>query len=190
MSASNVTVHAKDSEKGIWAIRVERRYNGELAVGEVEVLQQDAPGAEHAPHAALAASRAWMALAERLLARGVRDSGATVDKSNGKSNMGSDMGGDKNDTTKKGADTDAGNKDIDGAIFCIQQGLEELGDSYSNSEIIPIKDDTDLKLAKAEDLLRQGRTEDGARMMLRVLQTRIALYVDLHKKHGKVRVIK
>jgi hypothetical protein len=169
LSAANVTVEAKDSEKEIWVITVERGYEGESAAGEVEVSQHDAPGVESAPHVALAASRAWLALAKKLLARSGRDNGATGGKDKRKSNMGSDA---------------------EGAMSCIRQGLEELGDSYSNSELMPIKDDTRLKLARARELVRQGRAEDGVRMMLRVLETRIGLYVELHKKHGKVRVIK
>lgn len=47
-----------------WLIRAERERNGHTASGQVVMIQNTAPTAANAPHAALAGARAWLALAQ------------------------------------------------------------------------------------------------------------------------------
>ena len=68
--------------------------------------------------------------------------------------------------------------DAEAAISCAHKGLEELGDSYSDPLIL---DDTELKLAAAEDRIDSGHKEDGAVTMLAVLAGRLSMYKNLHK---------
>lgn len=72
-------------------------------------------------------------------------------------------------------------KDVEGAIACAQAGLEELGSAY----MVPlIRDDTEIKLLVAEERLQEGHLEDGAQMMLRILESRLLLYAAQRKTLG------
>jgi len=68
--------------------------------------------------------------------------------------------------------------DSEGAIACAQNGLAELGENYASSTVT---DDTSLSLLLAEDQIKQGRSEAGARRLLNVLRERIGLYEELHE---------
>lgn len=63
------------------------------------------------------------------------------------------------------------------AVRCAEQGLEALGDEYAPPGV---EDDTQLKLLAAQEQLRQGRDEAGARVMLRMLEERTTLYARRH----------
>lgn len=67
---------------------------------------------------------------------------------------------------------------IDNAISCAQSGLDELGSDYASPLV---DDDTELKLLAASERIENGHSEDGARVMLRVLRIRTELYKELHK---------
>ncbi|BAZ32222.1 hypothetical protein NIES4074_47240 [Cylindrospermum sp. NIES-4074] len=69
-------------------------------------------------------------------------------------------------------------KDIAAAISCAQAGLDELGSDYASPLIV---DDTKMKLLIAEERIQEGHAEDGAKIMLRMLNTRTELYRNLHK---------
>jgi hypothetical protein len=69
--------------------------------------------------------------------------------------------------------------DAKGAIACAHSGLEELGDDYFELGG-DVEDDTGQKLLAAEALIERGREEDGARLMLRMLESRLGMYADLH----------
>ena len=71
--------------------------------------------------------------------------------------------------------------DAESAIACAEKGLEELGKDYAGPGI---KDDTRQKLLAAQDLIEHGRTEDGARLMLRMLKTREALWKQRRSDRG------
>jgi hypothetical protein len=64
------------------------------------------------------------------------------------------------------------------AVACARKGLEELGSDYAAPDA---GDDTVLKLAAAEELLKAGRADNAASTMLRTLDGRARLYVDQHK---------
>ena len=68
--------------------------------------------------------------------------------------------------------------DIEGAIACAQNGLDELGASYTTPSVT---DDTSLLLLMAKDQIKQGRAEAGAKRLLKVLRERIGLYEGLHE---------
>lgn len=63
------------------------------------------------------------------------------------------------------------------AVECAQAGLDELGTRYI---ALGDDDDTDVKLRAARERIAAGAVGDGAAVMVRVLQTRIALYEALH----------
>ncbi len=67
--------------------------------------------------------------------------------------------------------------DADGAVYCAQDGLRELGNDYCPDSVC---DDTTLKLGAANDLIQDDRVVDGARLMLKMLKIRSELYVQLH----------
>jgi hypothetical protein len=70
------------------------------------------------------------------------------------------------------------NKDTQAAISCAQAGIDELGTKYTS----PLtNDDTGMKLFVAEDRIEEGFSEDGARIMLNMLEIRTQLYAELHK---------
>lgn len=56
-------------------------------------------------------------------------------------------------------------------------GLDELGAEYAPEGV---KDDTQLKLLAADDLVSEGRLDDAARVVLRMLRTRSELYARRH----------
>jgi hypothetical protein len=58
------------------------------------------------------------------------------------------------------------------AIICAKAGLEELGDDYTNPTAY---DDTQMKLWVASERIREGHLEDGADVILRVLESRIQM---------------
>jgi hypothetical protein len=62
-------------------------------------------------------------------------------------------------------------------VAAVKAGLAELGRGYASRTV---KNDTGLRVAAAEDLLRTGREADAAAMLLSVLATRIELYRQLH----------
>ena len=68
-------------------------------------------------------------------------------------------------------------QDWTGAIACARAGLEELGQRYAPPTVA---DDTELKLSAAELRLREGHAQDAATVMLRILNERTRLYVQLH----------
>ncbi|MFE4105184.1 hypothetical protein [Almyronema epifaneia] len=70
---------------------------------------------------------------------------------------------------------DKGN--FEAAIACAQQGLDALGSDYAAPEV---EDDTDMKLLAAEDRIESGHLQDGASVMLQMLETRTELYQELH----------
>ncbi len=59
------------------------------------------------------------------------------------------------------------------AAYCFRQGLDALGERYATLEVV---DDTDQKIAAAEELIAKGRDVDGAALLGRMLATRHALY--------------
>jgi len=67
--------------------------------------------------------------------------------------------------------------DWTGVIACARAGLEELGQRYAPPTVA---DDTELKLSAAEERLKQGHAQDAATVMLRILNERTRLYVQLH----------
>jgi hypothetical protein len=60
------------------------------------------------------------------------------------------------------------------AIAAARAGIDELGYGYAPPEAI---DDTSLKIGAAEDLIDKGRVDNAATTLLRVVETRIALYL-------------
>jgi hypothetical protein len=60
------------------------------------------------------------------------------------------------------------------AIAAARAGIDELGDDYARRDAI---DDTDLKIYAAEDLIEQGRVDNAATTLLRVVEKRLALYL-------------
>jgi len=68
-------------------------------------------------------------------------------------------------------------EDWAGAIACARAGLEALGQHYAPPAVA---DDTELKLLAAEEQLKQGRAQDTATVMLRMLAERQRLYVQRH----------
>jgi hypothetical protein len=59
------------------------------------------------------------------------------------------------------------------AAQCFRQGIDALGERYATLDVV---DDTDQKIAAAEELLAKGRDVDGAGLLQRMLATRHALY--------------
>ncbi len=59
------------------------------------------------------------------------------------------------------------------AAHCFRQGIEALGERYATLDVV---DDTDQKIAAAEELLAKGRGADGAALLGRMLATRHGLY--------------
>jgi hypothetical protein len=64
-----------------------------------------------------------------------------------------------------------------GAVRAARSGLGELGDDYAPRGV---KDDTGLKLLAADELAGQGRLDDAAALMLRMLEARGELYAERH----------
>jgi hypothetical protein len=60
------------------------------------------------------------------------------------------------------------------AVAAARSGLDELGPDYATLGVI---DDTDLKRRAGEAQYSRGRIDDAAYVLLRVLETRIRLYV-------------
>lgn len=65
--------------------------------------------------------------------------------------------------------------DAESAIECARQGLEALGDDYASPAV---DDDTDMKLFAAEDRIAEGHVQDGAEVMLRILDVRTRLFAE------------
>ncbi len=59
------------------------------------------------------------------------------------------------------------------AAYCFRQGLDALGERYATLDVV---DDTEQKIAAAEELLAKGRDADGAALLGRMLATRHGLY--------------
>lgn len=70
-------------------------------------------------------------------------------------------------------------KDTEGAIACARAGLKELGPRYASPMAV---DDTGMKVLAAEDRIKGGHPEDGAAVLLRMLEIRNQLYVERNKK--------
>jgi hypothetical protein len=68
--------------------------------------------------------------------------------------------------------------DAENAIECARQGIEAIGRRYASPMVA---DDTSLKLAAAQERIDEGHTQDGAEVMLRVLDTRTRLFADRNK---------
>lgn len=133
---ASATVEARGMGK--WLVRAKRQHGSDSATGEVMVEQKTPPDRRNPPHAALAGSRAWLALGEKRLAA----------------------------------------HDAKGAVACAQAGLDELGSGYASPLVV---DDTSMKLLAAKERIEQGHIEDGAKVMLRMLQTRTTLYAKRHQ---------
>jgi hypothetical protein len=65
------------------------------------------------------------------------------------------------------------------AAAAADRGLAELGTDYAPPKV---DDSTDLKVRAARELLDAGRSEDGTRLLLNMLEARAALYVQRHQK--------
>jgi hypothetical protein len=65
-------------------------------------------------------------------------------------------------------------KHVDAAIQSARAGLAELGNDYAPPDV---DDDSGLKLHAADELIHSGKADNGAAMMLRMLSTRIQLYL-------------
>ena len=68
---------------------------------------------------------------------------------------------------------------LEGAVQAVKSGVSALGTDYRPDDV---RDDTGLNLLLAQHLIEQGQREDGAEMMLSMLNTRIELYVDRHEQ--------
>jgi hypothetical protein len=68
--------------------------------------------------------------------------------------------------------------DAQAAVEAARAGLKELGDDYRPPGV---KDDTMLKIDAAEERVAEGAVADGAAVLLRMLDTRMHLYL---QKHG------
>jgi hypothetical protein len=67
--------------------------------------------------------------------------------------------------------------DVANAARAAQAGLDELGADYRPRGV---KDDTMMKIDAANERIAEGAVADGAAVLLRTLETRIALYVQNH----------
>lgn len=65
--------------------------------------------------------------------------------------------------------------DAEDAIACARHGLETLGDDYASPTV---DDDTDMKLFAAEERIQEGHAQDGAEVMLRILDVRTRLFAE------------
>jgi hypothetical protein len=68
--------------------------------------------------------------------------------------------------------------DADPALAAARAGLDELGDDYAPAGV---EDDTTLKAYAADELVEDGDTEGGARMLLGLLRERAELYAERHR---------
>jgi len=67
--------------------------------------------------------------------------------------------------------------DAASAVSAARAGLKELGDDYRPRGV---KDDTMMKIDAADDRIAKGAVADGATVLLRMLDTRLQLYVQAH----------
>jgi hypothetical protein len=67
--------------------------------------------------------------------------------------------------------------DAQNAVDCAKKGIDELGNDYAAPTV---SDDTGMKLLAAQDRIETNHIADGATVMLRMLETRIGLYKQLH----------
>lgn len=74
-----------------------------------------------------------------------------------------------------------GAADTDAAIQCARAGLTELGEDYADPR--NTIDDTGLKILAADERIQKGFPADGASVLLRMLESRIRMYVRLHADH-------
>ncbi len=63
------------------------------------------------------------------------------------------------------------------AYLCAFRSIDALGKGYFGPNVI---DDSGQKLWAAEDMFEHGDTENAANLVLRILQSRIAGYYELH----------
>jgi hypothetical protein len=63
------------------------------------------------------------------------------------------------------------------AITATRGGLDELGNTYRAPGV---KDDTGMKIDAADEQITEGHSDAGARVLLRVLEARIGLYIEAH----------
>lgn len=68
--------------------------------------------------------------------------------------------------------------DASNAVSAARAGLKELGDDYRPRGV---KDDTMMKIDAANERIAEGAVADGAAVLLRMLDTRIQLYVQKHR---------
>jgi hypothetical protein len=73
--------------------------------------------------------------------------------------------------------------DTNGAIAAAYAGLEDLGRDYAPPGV---RDDTTLKIDAAKERINEGHVADGARVLLRVLDARLQMYLLGHE--GTVRL--
>jgi hypothetical protein len=64
------------------------------------------------------------------------------------------------------------------AIACAGKAVEELGRDYARPEV---DDSTQQKLLAAQEQAAEGQLENAANNMVRILQNRVALYLDRHR---------
>ena len=65
--------------------------------------------------------------------------------------------------------------DPENAMACARRGLDMLGDDYASPMV---DDDTDMKLFAAQERIQEGYLQDGAEVMLRVLDERTGLFAE------------
>lgn len=64
------------------------------------------------------------------------------------------------------------------AIAYAQEAVKELGRDYARPEV---DDSTQQKLLAAQEQAEKGQLENAANNMIRILQNRVALYLDRHR---------
>ena len=69
------------------------------------------------------------------------------------------------------------------AVAAARTGIAALGDNYRPKHV---KDDTGLHILDANGAVSAGRTEEGARTLISVLDTRIALYFQRYESEVRL----
>jgi hypothetical protein len=70
---------------------------------------------------------------------------------------------------------------FDEALIAVRRGLAALGDQYAAQNVV---DDTALKVAAAEELIKAGRTGDAVTTLLRVVDVRLKMFRDQPRTEG------
>jgi len=69
------------------------------------------------------------------------------------------------------------------AVAAARAGIADLGDNYRPKRV---KDDTGLHILDANGAISAGRTEEGARTLISVLDTRIGLYFQRYEHEARL----